>query len=323
MNQDLLSRTLGSVQDVIEGVESGLYTVWGGVVRITKGHEGAGQIVGHLQFPGNSAQAKEAIERLQQALGQKLDGLQGGVDAIQDSLRSLQSLQVANLALTGLNLAVSVAGFMIVCKKLNGISNQLKSQSEKLDTLINLALEQKAREEIREAVKLTALLKTIEQFARRGDCEQMKRQIPCLHEQYEYTKATLMFAASNFCNASSFSAWEILRALQERMMHLALLQCFVNQQLGDQEFSIKALTDLKCDWLEINTKIVDSIAANQHWIDELSEESSDNIVQLLEFRQQVLPAIEYQESMLAYVGSNSDTIHQLDYNEPEIRLLVA
>ncbi|UVJ46357.1 hypothetical protein NVV94_12970 [Pseudomonas sp. LS1212] len=45
--------------------------------------------MGHLQLPGDTQQAKESIERLQQMLGQKLQGVQSGVDALQDSMGML------------------------------------------------------------------------------------------------------------------------------------------------------------------------------------------------------------------------------------------
>lgn len=323
VSHDVLSRTLGSVQEVIEGVQSGLYTIWGGVVRIAKGQAGAGQIVGHLQFPGDAQQAKESIEHLQQVLGQKLEGIKGGVDAIQESLGMLQSLQVANLALSGLNLAVSVAGFAIVCKKLNGISDQLESQSAKLDQLVDLAVETKELEQLRGIARFCGTVKTIRQFAEMGEINGLKGQIGGLYEQYEFTKLTLERSASRACSESFLSSLEVLRCLQERMMYLGFLQSYVQHRVGAHRFGVEALRELQSDWLNINTVIVDSISANQDWVGQMTHASADNIISLLQYRKEAAPAIEYQASLLEFASEKPKLIELLSSETAGCRLLVA
>lgn len=319
MSQDVLSRTLGSVQEVIDGIQSGLYTVWGGVVRVAKGHEGAGQIIGHLQFPGDAQQAKESIERLQQMLG----GIQGGVDAIQESLGVLQSLQVANLALSGLNLAVSVAGFAIVCSKLNGISGQLELQSAKLDQLVDLSVEAKELQQLRDTARFRSTVKTIRQFADLGDINGLKGQVSTLHEQYEFTKLTLERSASMACSDSFLSSLELLRCLQERMMYLGFLQSYVQHRVGANKFAVEALRELQSDWLAMSTVIVDSISANQDWVGKLTHASADNIVSFLQHRIEVAPAIEYQASLLEFASEKPQLIELLNGETTEVRLLAA
>lgn len=323
VNQDVISRTVSSMQEVIDGVKSGVYTVWGGVVRITKGQEGAGQIVGHLQIPGDSEQAKESIERLQQVLGQKLEGIQGGVNAIQGSLDVLQSLQVANLALSGLNLAVSVAGFAIVCKKLNGISGQLESQSARLDQLVDVAVEANQVEQLRDVARFRGTVKTVRQFSEMGDIGGLKSQISCLHEQYEFTKLTLERTASRACTDSFLKSLDLLRCLQERMMYLGLMQSFVQHKVGAPKFAVEALRDLQSDWLSINTVIVDSISANREWVEGLTHESAGNIVSLLDYRKITAPAIEYQAGLLEFVADKPQLIEMLDTEIAEIMFLAA
>lgn len=319
VSQDVLSRTLGSVQDVIEGVQSGLYTVWGGVVRIAKGHEGAGQIVGHLQFPGNAQQAKESIERL----AEKLGGIQGSVDAIKESLGMLQSLQVANLALSGLNLAVSVAGFAIVCSKLNGISDQLASQSAKLDQLVDLAVEAKELQFLRDTARFRSTVKTIRLFAEMGDLEGLKGQISALYEQYEFTKLALERSSSRACSNSFLSSLELLQCLQERMMYLGFLKSYVQQRVGAHKFAVEALRELQYDWLAISTVIVDSVADNEDWVGQLTQSSAGKIVSLLRYRKEAAPAIEYQASLLDFSSERPSLLESLSNETAEIKLLVA
>lgn len=52
---------------------------------------------------------------------------------IQRTLSLLQGLQVANLAISGLNLGVSVVGFAVVLKKLNVIEGRLKEIGDQID----------------------------------------------------------------------------------------------------------------------------------------------------------------------------------------------
>jgi hypothetical protein len=316
---DVLSRSLGSAQEVFDGIQSGLYTVWGGVVRIAKGNEGAGQIIGHLQFPGDAQQAKESIERL----AEKLGGVQGGVDAIQEGLGMLQSLQVANLALSGLNLAVSVAGFAIVCSKLNGISDQLASQSARLDQLVDLAVDAKELEQLRDTARFRGTIKTIRQFAEMGDINGLKGQISGLHEQYEFTKLTLERSASRACSDSFLNSLELLRCLQERMMYLGFLLSYVQHRVGAHKFAVEALRELQSDWLTISTVIVDSISVNQDWVGQLTNASAENIFSLLQHRKEVAPAIEYQASLLEFASERPLLIELLNSETAEVRLLAA
>lgn len=311
MSAEILARALSSAPEIIAGIRSGFYTVWGGVVRVAKGNLGAGQIVGHLQFPGDAGQASKQIAGLQQALS-----------GAQESLGVLQNLQYANLALSGLNLAVSVAGFAIVCKKLNGISEQLQQQSEKLDLLLEMALDAKAREELRDNARFRAALKTIRQFAELGDLQGLKSQIGSLHEQYEITKLTLSQAA-DIAGEGFVESLDVLKSLQQRMMYLGFLQSYVQQHTAGEKYAIETLRELQEDWLQINTVVIESIAANEEWVEQLTQEAGDNIISFLEYRKTIAPAIEYQTSLLEFAARNPQVVALLNEEVSEIRFLAA
>lgn len=315
MSAETVVRALSSAPEILEGLRSGLYKEWGGVIRVAKGNPKAGQIVGHLQFPGNANQASEQIASLQQVLS--------GAGGIQETLGSLQNLQYANLALSGLNLAVSVAGFAIVCKKLNAISDQLNSQSHMLDQLVDLALDAKAREELRDSARFRAALKTVRQFAELGDIQGLKDQVANLHEQYEITKLTLSRGAANVSNKGFVETLDVLKNLQERMMYLGFLQSYVQQRSGAHHFAIETLRELQSDWLEINTVVIENIAANQEWLETLSKESGDNIVSFLKYRKEMAPAIEYQANLLGFIADSPQLVELLDDDVTEIRFLSA
>ncbi|ENA27913.1 hypothetical protein HMPREF1487_09096 [Pseudomonas sp. HPB0071] len=312
MSAEILARTLSSAPEIVEGIRSGLYQVWGGVVRYAAGHPKGGQIVAHLQFPSNAEQASEQIARLQEALG-----------GAQESLGVLQNLQYANVALSGLNLAVSVAGFAIVCKKLNGISEQLTQQSEKLDMLIEMARDAKAREEMRDNASFSSVLWTVQQSGEQGDLQGLRSQVREIRDQYEITKLTLNRAAAGATGKDFVASLSVLQSLQQRMMYLGFLQAYVQQRTAGEKYAIRVLQELQADWLQMNTVIIKSIAANQEWIEQLTQEAGDNIISFLEYRKTAAPAIEYQTSMLEFTASYPQAVALLNEDVSEIRFLAA
>lgn len=312
MSAEILARTISSAPEIIEGIKSGLFNVWGGVVRYAAGHPKGGQIVGHLQFPGDAAQAAEQLAMLQQTLS----GVEG-------TLGVLQSLQYANLALSGLNLAVSVAGFAIVCKKLNGISEQLQRQSEKLDVLIEMASAAKAREELRDIARFSAVLWTVRQSAEQGDLQGLKSQVNNMREQYELTKLTLNQAAANATGKGFVDSLEVLQNLQQRMMYLGFIQAYVQQHTAGEKYAIEVLQELQADWMKISTVVVEAIVANQEWVEQLTQDQGNNVVSFLEFRKQAAPAIEYQLGLLEYAASHPEAAGLLNEEVTEIRFLAA
>ncbi len=180
--QEVLYRTFNQSSEILEGLSNGLYAIYGGVIRITKGNDKAGTIVAHLKFPGNEQQTAESIEKVKSSLS----NIQGGIDSLQNSLGSLHTLQYANIALSGLNLAVSAAGFAIVCKKLNGIESILNTHTQKLDTLLSLVLDTHQKESFKQAARFNAVITTARQFVEMNDYEQLKTLIRPFIEQYEF-----------------------------------------------------------------------------------------------------------------------------------------
>ncbi len=315
MSAEIIARAISSAPEILEGISSGLYTVWGGVVRFSKGNPRGGEIVGHLQFPDNADQASEQIGRVLETLS--------GAGGIQESIGALQSLQYANLALSGLNLAVSVAGFAIVCKKLNGISEQLNQQSEKLDLLLEMARDAKAREALRDDARFRAALKTVRQFAELGDIQGLKSQVGNLHEQYEITKLTLSRATADVTGTGFVESLDVLKSLQQRMMYLGFLQSYVQQRTAGEKYAIETLRELQEDWLHVNTVVIDTIAANQEWVEQLTQDAADNIISFLEYRKKAAPAIEYQSSLLAFTAQHPQAVELLNESVTHIRFLAA
>lgn len=312
MSAEILARTISSAPEIVEGLRSGLFQLWGGVVRYAAGHPKGGQIVGHLQFPGDAAQAAEQLAKLQQALG----GVEG-------ALGVLQNLQCANLALSGLNLAVSVAGFVIVCRKLNGISDQLSQQSKKLDVLIEMARDAEERQHLRDSATFNSVFWTVRQFAEQGDLQGLRSQVRDLRDQYEITKLTLNRAAAGAAGPNFVECLGVLQNFQQRMMYLGFLQAYVQQRTAGEKYAIGVLKELQADWLQISTVVVDEITANQDWVEQLTQDEGDNVVSFLEFRKQAAPAIDYQLGLLEYAASHPEAAELLNEDVAEIRFLAA
>ena len=68
---------------------------------------------------------------------------------------------------------------------------------------------------------------------------------------------------------------------------------------------------------------VDAIAANQEWVEQLTQGGGDKVVSFLEFRKQVAPAIDYQLGLLEFAASHPEAADLLNEEVTEIRFLAA
>ncbi|OBU36616.1 hypothetical protein [Photobacterium phosphoreum] len=298
----ILARKLPNVPDLLEGIASGKYKIWGGVVRLNKGQEGAGQIVGHLLIPNNAAEL---------------------ADQLQGQLGTLQSLHTANLVMSGLNLAVSAAGFAIVCQKLNKISGVLSEQTQKLDTLVRLAQKQDLRNMFADLAEFTGLLKTVKQFSDMEELEQLKSLIGQINKQYDFTKYLLLDVTKSAANDSFISSIDEVECLSDRLVHLALVKAYINQKVGHTMFAIESLEELQNDWLAVNKNIVNAMTQNKAFVSSLSIDSAQKVKSLLEFRQQRLPAIEYQTNVLKLIKDKPEAARLFNSFNEEILFIAA
>lgn len=298
----ILARELPNVPDLLDGIASGRYKVWGGVVRLTKGQEGAGQIVGHLVIPNNAAKL---------------------ADQLQGQLGTLQSLHTANLVMSGLNLAVSAAGFAIVCQKLNKISDVLSEQTQKLDALVQLAQKQDLRNMFADLAEFTGLLKTVKQFSDMGELEQLKSLIGQINKQYDFTKYLLLDVTKAAANDGFISSIDEVECLSDRLVHLALVKAYINQKVGHTKFAIESLEELQNDWLAVNENIVNAMTQNKAFVSLLSIDSAQKVKSLLEFRQQCLPVIEYQTNVLKLIKDKPEAARLFNGSNEEILFIAA
>ena len=116
---------------------------------------------------------------------------------------------------------------------------------------------------------------------------------------------------------------DVLKSLQQRMMYLGFLQAYVQQRTAGEKYAIEVLQELQADWLQISTVVVETIAANQEWVEQLTQDAGDNVVSFLAFRKQAAPAIDYQVGLLEYAASHPEATELLNEEVTEIRFLAA
>jgi hypothetical protein len=331
---EILIRTIEQSPEILEGLKSGLYRIWGGVIRVTAGHDNAGTIKAHLKFPNDMSQTQQSIESLQAILSKQMadmqgtlstqiGGLQGGIDTLQSSMDALQNLQYANLAMSGLNLAVSAVGFAIVCHKLNRIEGTLNQHGQKLDALLHLAVEARQREQFRDEARFIASVDSARQFAELGDIQQLKSLIPAFKEQYEFTRLVLLNSAKKANNPVFTLSLNELTTLQERLMHLGLFLSYVQQKIGATRYAAEALQKLQQDWLTIDETIVSSVTEDSRSLRHLKKSEMNHLQKLLNHRKESLPALEYQSQLLTLAIESPDILEALNDDSQEMLLLAA
>lgn len=89
VNAQPLLRSLPDIPDLLAKLQSGDYTLHGGVVRHAAGTGQGGRIVGHLLFPGNALQTQQSLQSLQTTLSNGIGSLQGGMNHLQQSMNVL------------------------------------------------------------------------------------------------------------------------------------------------------------------------------------------------------------------------------------------
>lgn len=170
-----LSRTVPD--NVLLGVMSGAYKVFGGVIR-----NDSGQIVAHLVDAANPIS-------LATSLFPPLDMAISAVNAVQLSriganVSQLVTLAQGTMVLSGLTLAVNAAAFAFLNNKLKSIDLRLEALSKDVKE-IKLFLERQERARIAQAFKtMHELDKSVEQGVREKLLISAKQTLGEIHENY-------------------------------------------------------------------------------------------------------------------------------------------
>lgn len=127
-----------------------------------------------LSIPGqnNMESVRGAMRSLEKGLGKKITSLTTTtknmavqVDGIYQLTRTVQSLSYLNVGLSMANLAVDVAGFVVVNDKLNMLSSEVQLAANKINKIANV----QKNEKISDCQKLIMRFNALSSKIRRGD----------------------------------------------------------------------------------------------------------------------------------------------------------
>lgn len=319
MTEELL-RSLPDLPDILAKLKSGEYELFGGVVRHARGTGKGGQIVGHLLFPGDSQQTQAQLQQLQDALSNGLGSLQTGMDHLQQSMNVLQGLQTANLVMTGLNLAVTTAGFVIMCQKLNKISAQIQAQSQTIAETWKLVSEAHERGQLTDEAQFRSLLLSARQFCEEGDVQQLKALIPAFHKEYQFTKLVLERHAA--IPASTVQRLSDIRLLQDRLVNLGLALSHVQSKSGAVKYAHESLAQLEADVRALNVHRIEGLATDRVTASRISHEQFADVTDFLQHGKQMLPALAYQADVITLESKHPGLLQQASTSK-EIMFLAA
>lgn len=296
VNPDPLVRSLPDRPEVLEKIREGLYKICGGVLRHAAGTGKGGQIVAHLVFPNDAEEVKQRLDQLQSTLSQGLGSLESGMSQMGQSLEVLQGLQSANLVMSGLNLAVTTAGFIIVCKKLDGISEQIHAQSRGITQLVQMVSEIQERNLLQDEAEFRALAVSAKQFCELGDVQELKGLIRPLHKEYQFTKLVLERHA--LIPESSIERLGEIKLLQDRLVNLGLMLSHVQMKSGAMKHSRESVMQLDSDLTSLNARRVDVLINDQAVASRISHPQFADLTGFLRRGKQALPALSYQADVI-------------------------
>lgn len=136
--------------DVMTGLMTGQFKLHGGVIRGAAGTQDAGQIIRHLLPVTEQTIGTSILAPIPKALGAvntyQLHGISGQVNALTATTQQVLQIATGTMVLSGLNLAVTAVGFVVLnekLKRLEGHLNEIQQEVRAIRTLMEL--EERAR----------------------------------------------------------------------------------------------------------------------------------------------------------------------------------
>lgn len=130
-------------KEVLNGLLTGQYKMHGGVIRWAPGTEHPGQIVQHL-IPVVSQTITDPLFNPLNGMLNIANSYQ--LSSISVTTQSILQLATRTMALSGLNLAVNVIGFVVIYQKLKRLENQLNRIEKEVKAIHELLkIEERAR----------------------------------------------------------------------------------------------------------------------------------------------------------------------------------
>lgn len=320
VNTDPLVRSLPDMPEMLEKIPLGLYKLCGGVVRHAAGTGKGGQIVGHLVFPSDSEEVKKCLQQLQSTLSKGLGSLESGMGQMQRSMDVLKGLQSANLVMSGLNLAVTTAGFVIVCKKLDGISEQIQAQSRGVAQIVQMVSEIQERNLLQDEAEFRSLAVSAKEFCELGDVQQLKNLIRPLHREYQFNK--LILEKHALIPDSSIERLGEIKLLQDRLLNLGFMLSHVQMKSGAVKHSRESVMQIDSDLAALNARRVDVLINDRAVAAKISHPQFADLTDFLRRGKQALPALSYQADVLELEMRHPGLLERVSENK-EVMLVAA
>lgn len=131
--------------EVVTGLATGQYKLYGGVIRGAAGTEYAGQIIRHLLPMATQTAGSSIINPISGVFEAtntfQLFNISGQVNALTAVTQQVLEIASATMVLSGLNLAISLVGFAMLNEKLNNLEqklNEIQKDVKEIRTLLEL-----------------------------------------------------------------------------------------------------------------------------------------------------------------------------------------
>lgn len=301
------------------------YTLSGGTVRIAKGYEGAGQIVRHFIFPSDPQEAERVfneirggIQQTQKAIGT----VQSGILENNATLRSMQSLQNMTIALQGINLAVSAAGFAMVINKLNKISQQIDRLDQKIDLVLSEVKDLKHYQERVQFTKFTATLKNLESALRINNKMMALSEISHLRESQELFMLVCDLHIENKIE-NYFKSPELFHQHYQGALASSFAMANAFAQLGEIKEAKMVITSTEIWQSSIKQKLKSIVSTNTPpvWLGRLTKQEQSTVKQSLSMIKDTNDALDYIKDTYQLCIDESVDINKLINNKKELLVI--
>ena len=317
MNGDVVWRALPECLEIREGIDCGRYSVKGGVIRHAKGTELAGAIKAHLRFPTDQQQSQDRLRQLQESLS----SAHSGIDGMQESLQMIKGLQVANLALAGANLAVSAAGFAIVCSKLDQITGIISQQSSKMDTIVELAQQARNRSFLVDATKFIALTRCAQQFSKSDKIPELHALVLPFYEQYEFTKQLVVAQIGH--PTLLIDRLPEIAMLQERLVHIALAFAHLQMRIGEAKHGEEVVREVEAMLARVTRFRVEELVAQPNLMTRIPKKDAPELLAFLRRGSEIAPALTYEADLLQLETMQPLALSMAPADSDQVLVLVA
>lgn len=311
--------------DILNKLSIGEYTLSGGTVRIAKGYEGAGQIVRHYIFPSDPQTAEKVFNEIRDGIQktQETIGLvQNTVLENNAILKSIQSLQHITVAMQGINLAVSAAGFAMVISKLNKISQQIDRLDQKVELVLNETKDLRHYQDCVQFTKLSANLKNLESALRINDKAMALSAISRLRESQELFMLVCDLHIENKVE-SYFKSPQLFNQHYQATLASSFAMANAFFQLGEIEEAKILITSVGVWQSSIKQQLQSIVSMNTPpiWLRKITNQEQQAVKQSFSIINNTNGALEYINNTYQLCLDEKIDINNLIHNEKELLVI--